>query len=116
MTDTLDRTPPHDADAEQATLGSVMMSPSLLPDLRAVLDPADFYRPAHEQIWAAILALADRGHPFDMIAVGNELRIRGRSTRWAGRCTCTTWSPAWRWYPMPRTTRPLSASTPSAAG
>lgn len=84
MTDTLDRTPPHDADAEQATLGSVMMSPSLLPDLRAVLDPADFYRPAHEQIWAAILALADRGHPFDMIAVGNELRIRGQVDKVGG--------------------------------
>jgi hypothetical protein len=69
----LDRTPPHNIGAEQVVLGAAMLSPAALVEVRTLLDGSEFYRPAHLRIWEAITALADRGAPFDPLAVGAEL-------------------------------------------
>ncbi len=65
--------PPHNIAAEQVVLGAVMLSPRALDDARALLDGTEFYRPAHQRIWEAVTALADRGNPCDPLAVGAEL-------------------------------------------
>jgi replicative DNA helicase len=70
-----DRLPPHDAAAERALLGGVFRDPDVLPDVRAVLgDPAAFYFDAHQRIWRAVLAAADRGAPVDLVTVHAGLR------------------------------------------
>lgn len=50
---TVDRTPPHDLDAERALLGAAMLSPAALEILATETRPADFYRPAHVHVAAA---------------------------------------------------------------
>ncbi|WP_174546542.1 replicative DNA helicase [Nocardiopsis dassonvillei] len=79
-----DRTPPHDIQAEQATLGGLMTAPNaveqatLLADVQGILvGPGDFYRPAHQIIYEALCALGTRGEPLDVISVSNELARRG---------------------------------------
>ncbi len=67
------RQPPHSISVEQAVLGAIMLSPRALAEVRGVLDGSEFYRPAHQVIWEAITALADRGAPTDPLAVGAEL-------------------------------------------
>ncbi|TDC96018.1 DUF3987 domain-containing protein [Actinomadura sp. 7K507] len=67
---------PHNIDAEQHVLGAVMISPPALPEVRSLLDGSDFYRPAHQQIWAAITSLADRGAPFEPVAVAAAIEPR----------------------------------------
>jgi len=42
--------PPHNLDAEEAVLGAVLTSGRLLVEVAAVLEEADFYRPAHRTI------------------------------------------------------------------
>jgi replicative DNA helicase len=69
----LDRIPPHNIGAEQVVLGAAMLSPAALAEVRKLTHGGEFYRPAHVQIWEAITALADRGAPFDPLAVGAEL-------------------------------------------
>ena len=66
---------PHDIAAEQVVLGAVMLSPAALIEVRDMLSPdgAEFYRPAHQIIWTAVLALADRGEPHDPLAVVRKL-------------------------------------------
>jgi hypothetical protein len=68
-----DREPPHNLEAEEAVLGAVLAAGRLLAEVAAVLEEADFYRPAHRTIWRAMLRLADRGEPTDPVTVLGEL-------------------------------------------
>ena len=72
-----DRQPPHNLEAEEAVLGAVLASGRLLVEVAAVLEEADFYRPAHRAIWRAMLRLADRGQPTDPVTVLGELDDSG---------------------------------------
>ena len=79
-----DRTPPQDMEAEQCVLGAMLMSKDAIADVVEVLRGADFYRPAHEQIYNAITDLYGRGEPADAITVSDELGKRGELLRLGG--------------------------------
>jgi replicative DNA helicase len=53
-------------------------------EVRAVLAPEDFYRPAHETIWRAVLDLRGKDAPTDPIVLGDALRARGDLNRVGG--------------------------------
>jgi hypothetical protein len=72
-----DHEPPHHLEAEQAVLGAVLAAGRLLVEVAALLEEADFYRPAHRTTWRAILSLADRGEPTDPVTVLGELDHTG---------------------------------------
>jgi replicative DNA helicase len=72
-----DGLPPHNLEAEEAVLGAVLSAGQLLVEIAALLEEADFYRPAHRVIWRAILRLADRGEPTDPVTVLGELDHTG---------------------------------------
>ncbi|MFF4404899.1 DnaB-like helicase N-terminal domain-containing protein [Streptomyces sp. NPDC001262] len=76
--------PPHDAVAEQAVLGACMHGPSVIDEIRPLLDAGDFYRPNHETIWRALLALRGEDKPIDPIAVGDFLTRQGDINRVGG--------------------------------
>ena len=61
----VDRTPPQDVAAEQCVLGAMMISKDAIADVVETLRGTDFYRPAHEQVYDAILDLYGRGEPAD---------------------------------------------------
>ncbi|HEU4541854.1 MAG TPA: replicative DNA helicase [Jiangellaceae bacterium] len=68
-----DRTPPQDIAAEQAVLGGMLLSKDAIADVVEVLRGHDFYRPAHETIYEAILDLYGRGEPADPLTVADQL-------------------------------------------
>jgi replicative DNA helicase len=72
-----DSQPPHHLEAEQAVLGAVLTAGRLLVEVAALVEEADYYRPAHRTIWRAILRLADRGQPTDPVTVLGELDHAG---------------------------------------
>src|ERR1700759_2849763 len=72
-----DRTPPQDIAAEQSVLGGMMLSKDAIADVIEVLRVNDFYRPAHELVYEAILDLYGRGEPADAVTVAAELTKRG---------------------------------------
>ncbi|WP_409485686.1 replicative DNA helicase [Arsenicicoccus dermatophilus] len=80
-----DRVPPQDVHAEQSVLGSMMMSKDAIADCVETLRGKDFYRPAHESIYEAILDLYGRGEPADAITVADELTKRGEIQRIGGQ-------------------------------
>lgn len=80
----LDRMPPQDNDAEQAVLGSMLTSKDAIADVLETVKAADFYHPAHEYIFGAILDLYGRGEPADPITVSNELTRTGLLQRARG--------------------------------
>jgi replicative DNA helicase len=68
--------PPHDLEAEQATLGAAMLSADALAIVLGHLREDDFHRPAHRTVYAAMAALVARGDPADVVTVGAELDRR----------------------------------------
>lgn len=76
---------PHDLQAEQSTLGSVLHSSDVLGDVLAVVDADDFYRPAHRMILDSYVRLLDRGDPVDVTSVSAELDRQGQLERAGGQ-------------------------------
>jgi replicative DNA helicase len=67
------RQPPQDMAAEQSVLGGMLLSKDAIADVLERLRPADFYRPAHQNVYDAILDLYGRGEPADAVTVAAEL-------------------------------------------
>ena len=78
------RQPPQDAAAEQAVLGGMLLSKDAVADVLERLRPGDFYRPANQLVYDAILDLYSRGEPADAVTVAAELDRRGLLRRVGG--------------------------------
>ena len=79
-----ERTPPQDVIAEQSVLGGMLLSKDAISEVVEILRERDFYRPAHELIYDAIIDLYSRGEPADPVTVAAELTKRGDLTRAGG--------------------------------
>src|SRR4051812_48829714 len=79
-----DRTPPQDNAAEQSVLGSMLLSKDAIADVVEVIRGTDFYRPAHETIFDAVIDLYGRGEPVDPVTTAAELGRRGELVRVGG--------------------------------
>lgn len=79
-----ERTPPQDLIAEQSVLGGMLLSKDAIADVVEILRERDFYRPAHELIYDAIIDLYGRGEPADAVTVSAELTKRGDIARAGG--------------------------------
>ena len=78
------RQPPQDLAAEQAVLGGMLLSKDAIADVLERLRPSDFYRPAHQNVYDAILDLYGRGEPADAVTVAAELDRRNLLRRIGG--------------------------------
>ena len=72
-----DRVPPHNEDAERATLGAMLMDEDAVITAIQYLRPGDFYSNANSRIYAAILSLFNQGRKADIITIVEELRQNG---------------------------------------
>ena len=79
-----DRTPPQSVEAEQSVLGAMMLSKDAIADVVEILRPSDFYRPAHQLVYDAVLDLYGRGEPADAVTVSAELTRGGQLMRVGG--------------------------------
>lgn len=79
-----ERVPPQDLDAEKSVLGGMLLSKDAIADVVEVLKGQDFYRPAHETVYTAVLDLYAKGEPADPITVTAELTKRGEIARVGG--------------------------------
>ncbi|WP_145229608.1 replicative DNA helicase [Rudaeicoccus suwonensis] len=77
--------PPQDVQAEQSVLGGMLLSKDAIAAATESVDGRDFYRPAHELIYEAIIDLYGRGEPADAITVADELTKRGELQRVGGQ-------------------------------
>lgn len=79
-----ERVPPQDLDAEQSVLGGMLLSKDAIADVVEILKGPDFYKPAHETIYQAILDIYAKGEPADPITIAAELTKRGEITKVGG--------------------------------
>jgi replicative DNA helicase len=89
-TPVLERVPPQNIEAEQSTLGSMMLDKLAAERVLEILRPEDFYREAHQRIFSAMWHLAERGEPVDLVTLTDELRSRGQLEAVGGISYLTT--------------------------
>ncbi|HEY5171369.1 MAG TPA: replicative DNA helicase [Acidimicrobiia bacterium] len=82
------RIPPHNIEAEESLLGSMMLSrEAITAAVEARLVASDFYKPAHGAIFEAAYGLHSRGEPVDPVTVAEELRRAAQLDQLGGRQT-----------------------------
>ncbi len=72
-----EKTIPHDVEAEEAVLGSLLIDPDALYRVVSFLRPDDFYIQKNGWIYEVILALHERREPVDLVTLRDELEARG---------------------------------------
>ena len=74
----LQKLPPHSIEAEESILSAILLDNSTLLDILEILVPEDFYRTAHQRIFASIEALFAKAEPVDLITLTNALREKNQ--------------------------------------
>ena len=69
---------PHDADAEESVIGSVLVDGEALTKVTSFLKSADFYMAKNRACYEACLSLFDRGEAINQVTVAHELQLRDR--------------------------------------
>ena len=73
----LDRVPPHNLEAEESVLGSMLLSHPAVATVLELLEPEDFYKESHRGLYRAMRDLYARGEVTDPIVVAEALKGGG---------------------------------------
>ena len=68
-----DKLPPHDIEAEEAVIGSLLIDPDAILKIAASLKPEDFFSETNRAIYQACFALYQRNEVINQITVAHEL-------------------------------------------
>ena len=80
----LGKVPPHDIEAEQAVLGSMLTDKEAVFSALELLKEESFYREDNRAIFSAIMSLYAKSEPIDIITVKSELIEAGNFERIGG--------------------------------
>ncbi len=67
------RVPPHDLTAEKSVLSAILLDNRSLLELATEVRSEDFYHPAHQTLYGAMVALHDARQPVDLITLADHL-------------------------------------------
>ncbi|RME98005.1 MAG: replicative DNA helicase [Chloroflexi bacterium] len=73
-----DKLQPHNVEAEEAVLGSLLIDPDAIIHISTFLRAADFYVERHGWVYDAILELHERRQPADLVTLSDELARRNQ--------------------------------------
>ncbi len=73
-----EKLPPHDTDAEEAVIASILVDPEAIYKVAPRLRAEDFFRERNAWVYEACRALWDRSESINQITVSHELGRRGR--------------------------------------
>ena len=73
-----ERLQPHDIEAEEAVIGSLLIDGESILKVAGHLTPADFYRDRNSYCYEACLALFERREAINQVTVTNELNLKER--------------------------------------
>ena len=74
----LGKVPPHEKEAEQAVIGSMLTDKDSVISALEILKPEDFYREDNKVIFGAIVNLYNKAEPIDIITLKSELVSLGK--------------------------------------
>ncbi|ODS56361.1 MAG: replicative DNA helicase [Acidobacteria bacterium SCN 69-37] len=73
----MDRTLPHNLEAERCVLGAVLINNHAFNQASEIIDSEDFYRDAHRRIFDRMVSLSERSLPIDLVTLKDELGRAG---------------------------------------
>jgi replicative DNA helicase len=73
----LERVPPQSLEAEQATLGAMLLEREAIARVVDILDSDDFYSPQHQLLYGAMIDLFNDSEPVDLVTLQTRLQDRG---------------------------------------
>ena len=73
-----ERLPPHDIEAEEAVIASLLVDSEAIYKVAAILQPDDFFREKNAWAYEACFALWERNETINEVTVGHELARRDR--------------------------------------
>ena len=76
---------PNNIEAEKSVLAACMLNPDAVDEIATKLVPENFFRPAHQLIYAGILELNTRHIPIDQISLADRLAAEGQLEAVGGR-------------------------------
>jgi len=85
-----ERMAPHNIEAEEAVLGSLLIDPDAIFKVASFLSPEDFYREKNGWIYEAIRDLHNRREPADFVTLCDELERRGQLEEVGGAAYITS--------------------------
>ncbi|MBM3252163.1 MAG: replicative DNA helicase [Candidatus Omnitrophica bacterium] len=85
-----DKLPPQNIEAEQSALGCLMLDKDAIVRVADILRPGDFYRQAHNIVFAAMIDLYSKGEPIDLLSLSNRLEETGQLEEVGGPAYLTT--------------------------
>jgi replicative DNA helicase len=65
---------PHNLEAEKKVLGSMLLDREVIPDVVRLLQPEDFYQPAHQEIFRHLAELYNNNKPSDLTLLVESLQ------------------------------------------
>lgn len=71
------KVPPHSVEAEQAVLGGLMQDNTAWDNVAEILQPEDFYRHEHQQIYSVMMRQVDASKPLDVVTLVEALDSLG---------------------------------------
>lgn len=72
------KVPPHNIEAEQSVLGSLMLDKDAVIKIADLLKTGDFYKDDHNLIYEVMLELYEEREPIDVLSVSNKLEERNK--------------------------------------
>lgn len=73
-----EKLPPQSVEAEQGLLGSLMLDKSAIIKVVDFLQPRDFYKQIHQEIYQAMVDLFEKNEPVDLLAIANRLKEKNK--------------------------------------
>jgi replicative DNA helicase len=77
--------PPQNLDAEMSVIGAALLDNEVISDLASVLEPGDFYKPAHQILFSIIIRQAVAGEKIDVITLAAALAREGLMDQVGGK-------------------------------
>ena len=77
MATEIHRLPPQNIEAEQSILGGVLLDNEAIYKVLENLTEEDFYKPSHQKIFRALIALSEKGEPADLVTLTQQLKEMG---------------------------------------
>ena len=72
------RVPPHNIEAEQSVLGSLMLDKDAVIKVADLVRVGDYYKDAHNIIYEVMLELYEAREPIDVLSISNRLDEKGK--------------------------------------
>ncbi|MGD9934804.1 MAG: DnaB-like helicase N-terminal domain-containing protein, partial [Dehalococcoidia bacterium] len=80
-----EKLPPHDIEAEEAVVASILVDPEAIYHVAPILKPSDFFREKNGWVYEACLSLWSRDEAINQITVAHELARQERLEQAGGQ-------------------------------